>query len=106
MLTLDISKIAPFVSTETINAYADRVAAAQKALEDGTCPGNDYIGWLHLPSSITPDFLADIKATAAILRSVPSSKPSATASNGSSTMARIPSSSLQATTSAKTISPS
>ena len=69
MLTLDISKIAPFVSTETINAYADRVAAAQKALEDGTCPGNDYIGWLHLPSSITPDFLADIKATAAILRS-------------------------------------
>ena len=69
MLKLDITKTAPFVSTETIKAYADRVAAAQKALEDGTCPGNDFLGWLHLPTSITPDFLADVKATAATLRS-------------------------------------
>ena len=69
MLKLDITKIAPFVSTETIKAYADRVAAAQKALEDATCPGNDFLGWLHLPTSITPDFLADVKATAATLRS-------------------------------------
>jgi len=69
MIKLDITKVAPFVSTETINAYADRVAAVQKTLEDGTCPGNDFLGWLHLPSSITPEFLADIKQTAATLRS-------------------------------------
>ncbi|MBR0432587.1 MAG: glucose-6-phosphate isomerase [Bacteroidaceae bacterium] len=68
MLKLDITKTAPFVSTETINGYADQVAAAQTALEAGTCPGNDFLGWLHLPSSITPEFLADIKATAAVLR--------------------------------------
>ena len=69
MLKLDISKVAPFVSTETINGLATRVAEAQKTLEDGTCPGNDFLGWLHLPSSITPEFLADIKATAQVLRS-------------------------------------
>ena len=68
MLKLDITKTAPFVSAETINGYADQVAAAQTALEAGTCPGNDFLGWLHLPSSITPEFLADIKATAAVLR--------------------------------------
>ena len=69
MLKLDISKVAPFVSLETINALAPRVAEAQKALEDGSCPGNDFLGWLHLPSSITPEFLAEIKAVAATLRS-------------------------------------
>ena len=69
MIKLDISKVAPFVSAETINAYAPRVAEVQKALEAGTCPGNDFLGWLHLPSSISPAFLADIKATAATLRS-------------------------------------
>ena len=68
MLKLDISKVAPFVSTETINAYAEGVAAALQSLEDGTCPGNDFLGWLHLPSSITPEFLAEVKAVAATLR--------------------------------------
>ena len=69
MIKLDITKTAPFVSAETINGYAERVAEAQKALEAGTCPGNDFLGWLHLPSSITPAFLDEIKAVAATLRS-------------------------------------
>ena len=69
MLKLDTTKVAPFVSAESINALAARVAEAQKVLEEGTCPGNDFLGWLHLPSSITPEFLADIKLTAATLRS-------------------------------------
>ena len=68
MLKLDITKVAPFVSLETINGYAPRVAEAQKTLEEGTCPGNDFLGWLHLPSSITPAFMAEIKAVAATLR--------------------------------------
>ena len=69
MLKLDTTKVAPFVSAETINGLSSRVAEAQKALEAGTCPGNDFLGWLHLPSSITPEFLNDIKQTAAVLRS-------------------------------------
>ena len=69
MLKLDITKVAPFVSAETIKGYATRAAEVQQTLEDGTCPGNDFLGWLHLPSSITPEFLADVKATAQTLRS-------------------------------------
>ena len=34
-------------------ALKEQVANAQKGLEDGTVPGNDFLGWLHLPSSIT-----------------------------------------------------
>ncbi len=68
MIQLDTTKVAPFVSAEAVNALAARAEEAQKALEAGTCPGNDFLGWLHLPSSITPDFLADIKATAQVLR--------------------------------------
>ncbi|MBF1449369.1 MAG: glucose-6-phosphate isomerase, partial [Prevotella oris] len=40
----------------------------QEALENGTCPGNDFLGWLHLPSSITSEFLDEIQATANTLR--------------------------------------
>ena len=44
------------------------VAAAQDALEKATCLGNDFLGWLHLPSSITPAFLDEIQAVANTLR--------------------------------------
>ena len=68
MLKLDITKAAPVVSAADIEALAPRVAEAQKALEAGTCPGNDFLGWLHLPSSISAEFIEEIKATAAVLR--------------------------------------
>ena len=68
MIKLDITKVAPVVSAAEVNALEARVAEAQKALEEGTCPGNDFLGWLHLPTSITPEFLADVKASAAVLR--------------------------------------
>ena len=42
--------------------------AAQEALENGTCEGNDFLGWLHLPSSITAEFLDEIQAVANTLR--------------------------------------
>ena len=44
------------------------VKAAQEMLEKGTGKGNDFLGWLHLPSSITAEHLADLKATAQTLR--------------------------------------
>ncbi len=37
-------------------------------LEKGTGKGNDFLGWLHLPSSITQEHLADLNATAKVLR--------------------------------------
>ena len=68
MIKLDISKATPFLSAEAVASLEPQVMAAQQALEAGTCAGNDFLGWLHLPSSITAEHLADIKQTAQVLR--------------------------------------
>lgn len=67
-IRLDVTKAEQFLSADALKAFEPRVKAAQKALEEGTCPGNDYLGWLHLASSITPEHLADLKETARVLR--------------------------------------
>ena len=68
MIKLDITKATPFLSADAVAALEPQVKAAQQALEAGTCAGNDFLGWLHLPSSITAEHLADIKQTAQVLR--------------------------------------
>ena len=67
-ICLDITKASCFLAEGTVAAFEPQVKAAQKALEEGTCPGNDFLGWLHLPSSITPEFLGQIEACANTLR--------------------------------------
>ncbi|EHG23718.1 glucose-6-phosphate isomerase [Alloprevotella rava F0323] len=67
-IKLDIMKAAQFLNTDAVTALEPEVKKAHESLENGTCPGNDFLGWLHLPSSITPEILADIKATAQTLR--------------------------------------
>ncbi|MCE2615788.1 MAG: glucose-6-phosphate isomerase [Phocaeicola sp.] len=67
-ISLNIDKVAGFVSKEAVAAYESQVKTCMEALENGTGKGNDFLGWLHLPSSITAPHLADIKATAAVLR--------------------------------------
>jgi glucose-6-phosphate isomerase len=52
-IKLDITKAACFLEAGAVEAFEPKVKAAQEALENGTCPGNDFLGWLHLPSSIT-----------------------------------------------------
>ena len=67
-LKLDITKAASFLAEGAVKAFEPQVKAAQEALENGTCPGNDFLGWLHLPSSITPAFLDEVQAVADTLR--------------------------------------
>ena len=67
-ITLDVTKAVQFLAEGTVKAYEPKVKAAQEALENGTCPGNDFLGWLHLPSSITPEFLQEIQDCADVLR--------------------------------------
>ena len=67
-ISVDITKAAQFLKPGAIEAYESQVKAAQEALENGTCPGNDFLGWLHLPTSITPEFLSEIQNTANTLR--------------------------------------
>ena len=67
-INLNITKAASFLAEGAVKAYEPKVKAAQEALENGTCEGNDFLGWLHLPSSITPKFLDEIQAVANTLR--------------------------------------
>ena len=67
-ISVDITKAAQFLKPGAVEAYESQVKAAQEALENGTCPGNDFLGWLHLPTSITPEFLSEIQNTANTLR--------------------------------------
>ena len=67
-ISLNITKAASFLAEGAVKAYEPKVKAAQEALENGTCEGNDFLGWLHLPSSITPEFLDEIQSVANTLR--------------------------------------
>ena len=67
-ISLDITKAAQFLAPGAVKGFESQVKAAQEALENGTCPGNDFLGWLHLPSSITPAFLDELQATADVLK--------------------------------------
>ncbi len=63
-LKVDYSKTLGFVSEAEICAYQDAVKQNINALYNGTGKGNDFIGWVNLPSSTSAATLADINATA------------------------------------------
>lgn len=67
-ITLDVSKAIRFLSDGTVENYEKIIKSAQKVLEDGTCPGNDFLGWLHLPSSVKSEFIDEIQKCANIMR--------------------------------------
>ena len=67
-ISLNIDKVAKFISKEGIAAYEPLANAAMKTLEEGTGLGNDFLGWLHLPSTMSKELLEDLKATAKVLR--------------------------------------
>ncbi len=67
-IKLNIEKTLGFISDEKLAAYAPKVKCCMETLEKGTGLGNDFLGWLHLPSSISKEHLADLKATAQVLR--------------------------------------
>ena len=67
-INLHIEKALSFLPEGALEAYAEQTEAANQAPEQGTPPGNDFLGWLHLPSSIAPADLARLKATAETLR--------------------------------------
>lgn len=67
-IKIDISKIFGAVNASDIEVYKPLVKDANKLLAEGTGKGNDFLGWLNLPTDIVPE-LGDIQATANLLRS-------------------------------------
>lgn len=68
VIRLDVSKTLGFISQENINSNAALAKQCNEALHNGSGKGNDFLGWLKLPSSITDSEFKDIEATAKILR--------------------------------------
>ena len=67
-IKLNIAKASQFLKEGAVKEFEPKAAEAQKALEEGTCPGNDFLGWLHLPTSISADFLKELQDCANTLR--------------------------------------
>ena len=67
-MQLNIKNVAPFATKEQIDALDSAAAAGLEKLEKGTGAGNDFLGWLHIPSSVAEALIADIENTARPLR--------------------------------------
>ena len=68
-ISLNIDKALGTVSKEQVYAQEAKAMECIATLHNGNGAGNDFLGWLHLPSSITDAELTDIENTANVLRS-------------------------------------
>ncbi len=67
-IKLFTDKAAGFLPEKTPATCRQQVEHANRMLEEGSGVGNDFLGWLHLPSSTGNDHLDDIEQAAATLR--------------------------------------
>lgn len=67
-ISLNIDKALGVVTKEQVYAQATKANQCIVSLHDGSGKGSDFLGWLHLPSSITDADLTDIGKTAETLR--------------------------------------
>ena len=65
MITLDLNHA--FLK-EDVKAYQDQVRAIGEALQNGTCKGNDFIGWLNWANNYDKEEFSRIKEVAAKVR--------------------------------------
>ena len=67
-IKVELSHVKGFVSENQLDTYRKKVTATFKTIYSRTGAGNDFLGWVNLPSSITPAFIKDVKAKAEELR--------------------------------------
>ncbi|WP_122646677.1 glucose-6-phosphate isomerase [Enterococcus mediterraneensis] len=68
-IKFDYSKVAPFVRDHELDYMQTQVTAADKALREGTGPGNDFTGWIDLPKDYDKEEFARIKKAAEKIQS-------------------------------------
>ena len=68
-ISLNIDKTFGFVSKDAIFANEAKIKECSAMLHKATGKGNDFLGWLNLPSSTTDKFLNEIQEVANTLRS-------------------------------------
>lgn len=67
-IQLQIKDVSKFLPEEEILKEAAKAVACNQALHDGSRAGNDFLGWVGLPSSITDEDLREIEDAATELR--------------------------------------
>ena len=67
-ITIDIENVKPFIERNDINEIQDTVENLHNQLEKGEGLGNNYLGWLHLPSTISNELVNKINNIAKNVR--------------------------------------
>lgn len=70
MIHLDINKVYGFVSKEEIEKLKGEMELGNRMLHDKSGKGNDFLGWVNLPSSITASALEAVQQSANALAGV------------------------------------
>ncbi len=60
-ISLNLSRVFDFISEDAISGLGEEIRSAQKILYQGNGEGNNFLGWLNLPSGITDLQLAEIE---------------------------------------------
>ncbi len=63
-INVDVKNVLGTVTAEQIQAINPEAADGLRKVYDGSGLGNDFLGWVSLPSEITDAHLADLEATA------------------------------------------
>ncbi len=67
-MKIDLTHVNPFLNKDVVNELGSRIPATYDTIYQKTGAGNDFLGWVNLPSEIDENQLADIEKTAAELR--------------------------------------
>ncbi|TDO04673.1 glucose-6-phosphate isomerase [Sunxiuqinia elliptica] len=67
-ISLNLDKTFDFISKDTVESYAGQLQKHNEDLHNKTGKGNDFLGWVNLPTSISEAELADYEATAKTLQ--------------------------------------
>ena len=65
---MNIQHVSNSLSEEEVLKHSSQAMACNKALHDGSREGNDFLGWVKLPSSVSKETLQEIEDTAKVLR--------------------------------------
>ena len=68
-ISLDLSKVAPYLKENEITYMEEMVKAAHEKLHNGTGAGSDFLGWVDLPVNYDKEEFARIKNSAAKIKS-------------------------------------
>ena len=68
IMKIDLTHVQPYLNNDIKSNLESRTSSVYKTIYEKTGAGNDFLGWVSLPSEIDDNLLTDIEKTAANLR--------------------------------------